>query len=97
MCNGMVFQCFGVFWGIFQVFLGCFIRDVLYKLGQRCGMRQIFKFRANSTICNSDILLSPLPVKPKGTLGLHSVCLSVRPSVHAPPRPGGSVVSVSDS
>ena len=54
-CNGIVFQCFGVFWGIYRVVLGCFIRDVLYKLGQSWGMRQIFKFRASSTIFNSEI------------------------------------------
>ena len=35
--------------------LGCFIRDVLYKLGQSCRTRQIFKFRASSTIFNSEI------------------------------------------
>ena len=28
---------------------------ILYKLGQSCGTRQIFKFRANSTIFNSEI------------------------------------------
>ena len=56
MCNGIVFQCFGVFWAsIYRVVLGCLIRDVLYKLGQSCGMRQIFKFRANYTICNPEI------------------------------------------
>ena len=45
MCNGIVFQCFGVFWAIYRVVLGCLIRDVLYKLGHSCGTRQIFKFR----------------------------------------------------
>ena len=55
MYNGIVFQCFGVFWGIFRVVLGCFIRDVLYKLGQSCGTRQIFKVRASFTIFNSEI------------------------------------------
>ena len=55
MCNGIVFQCFGVFWAIYRVVLGCLIRDVLYKLGQGCGTRQIFKFRASSTIFNSEI------------------------------------------
>ena len=35
--------------------LGCFIRDVLYKLGQSNGMRQIFNFRVSSTIFNSEI------------------------------------------
>ena len=53
-CVMAVFQCFGVFWGIYRVVLGCFIRDVLYKLGQSCGTRQIFKFRASSTIFNSE-------------------------------------------
>ena len=55
MCNGIVFQCFGVFWAIYRVVLGCLIREVLYKLGQSCGTRQIFKFRASSTIFNSEI------------------------------------------
>ena len=55
MCNGIVFQCFGVFWAIYRVVLRCLIRDVLYKLGQSCGTRQIFKFRASSTIFNSEI------------------------------------------
>ena len=55
MCNGIVFQCFGVFWAIYRVVLGCLIRDVLYKLGQSHGTRQIFKFRASSTIFNSEI------------------------------------------
>ena len=55
MCNGIVFQCFGVFWAIYRVVLGRLIRDVLYKLGQSCGTRQIFKFRASSTIFNSEI------------------------------------------
>ena len=53
--NGIVFRCFGVFWAIYRVVLGCLIRDVLYKLGQSCGTRQIFKFRASSTILNSEI------------------------------------------
>ena len=52
MCNGIVFQCFGVFWAIYRVVLGCLIRDVL---GQSCGTRQIFKFRVSSTIFNSEI------------------------------------------
>ena len=55
MCNGIVFQCFGVFWDIYRVVSGCFIRDVLYKRGQSCRTRQIFKFIASSTIFNSEI------------------------------------------
>ena len=35
MCNGIVFQCFGVFWAIYRVVLGCLIRDVLYKAAER--------------------------------------------------------------
>ena len=35
--------------------LGCFIRDVVNKTGQSCGAKQIFQFRASSTIFNSDI------------------------------------------
>ena len=35
--------------------LGCFIQDVLYKLGQSYGTRQIFNFRVSSTIFNSEI------------------------------------------
>ena len=55
MYNGIVFQCSGVFWAIYRVVLGCLIRDVLYKLGQSCRTRQIFKFRASSMIFNSEI------------------------------------------
>ena len=54
-CNAIVFQCFRVFWAIYRVVLGCLIRDVLYKLGQSCGTRQIFKFKASCTIFNSEI------------------------------------------
>ena len=55
MCNGIVFQCFEVFWAIYRVVLGSLIPDVLYKIGQSCGTRQIFKFRASSSILNSGI------------------------------------------
>ena len=55
MCNGIVFQCFGVFWAIYRVVLERLIRDVLYKLGQSCRTRQSSKFRASSTIFNSEI------------------------------------------
>ena len=53
MCNGIVFQCFGLFidwfWGVSSEMYK------FYKLCQGCGTRQIFKFRVSSTIFNSEI------------------------------------------
>ena len=47
MCNGIVFQCFGAF---FEWFWG-----VSSEMGQSCGTKLIFKFRASSTLFNSEI------------------------------------------
>ena len=78
LCLMAVFQCFGVFWAIYRVVWGCLIRDVLYKLGQSCGTRQIFKFRASSTIFNSEIHCLH---------GLEELVSNEIPPLYANPRP----------
>ena len=62
----------------------------LYKLSRKCNLKQLLgdTFYNFQTFClissntrmlsNEQILFSPPPVKPEGTIGLHSVCLSVR-------------------
>ena len=53
MCNGIVFQCFGVFWGYFSSGFGVFHPRCTLQTGSK--LRQIFKFRASSTIFYSEI------------------------------------------